>query len=290
MACVEKYGRECTFIEDFGSGNPEPGTHWLKGILMETAILIVLYRIVFFMGVKPALEYMYKSNKKTWDYMLTFKGMFHPNVQIEVVYLSILSVHHIIGGAMMVYGVVYERPDIWIQGAIFDLVDAVHDTFLMILPAWPFSDRNPQLLMLLIPHHAFSFVITVPAIVSGLGHDTDAQTIGACLLAAGGISAGALCFTRTCDRRDPAQAWQEAICWICNTIFYDYCRFYVFPIAVYNIISTKWSTYGVPMQAALVLVVLFMTFFNVMIGLDVHLTTLNRLKTALAGGEKPKDK
>lgn len=148
MACVAKYGRECTFIEDFGSGNPEPGMHWLKGILTETAIVIVLYRIVFFMALRPALEYMYKSNKKTWESMLTSTGKIHPNVQIEVFYVYILCVHQLIGGALMVYGVVYERPDIWIQGAIVDLVFAVHNTFIR---GWPFSDIETIFLLLINP-------------------------------------------------------------------------------------------------------------------------------------------
>ena len=85
-----------------------------------------------------------------------------------------------------------------------------------ILPAWPFDDRNPKLLMLFLPHHAFSFIITVPVIITGMAADVHAQKIGACLLFAGGVSALILSFTRTCDRRDPCQAWQE-VCMCVHT-------------------------------------------------------------------------
>ena len=36
------------------------------------------------------------------------------------------------------------------------------------LPAWPFADRDPTLMTVFLPHHAFSFIITVPAIISGM--------------------------------------------------------------------------------------------------------------------------
>ena len=54
------------------------------------------------------------------------------NVQVEIVYISILAAHHLTGGGMMMYGFVTGNTAIFIQGAIFDLADAVHDTALMV--------------------------------------------------------------------------------------------------------------------------------------------------------------
>ena len=53
-------------------------------------------------------------------------------MQIEVLYMTILGIHHLVGGAMMMYGFLTGNTAIWIQGAIFDLADAVHDTALMV--------------------------------------------------------------------------------------------------------------------------------------------------------------
>ena len=53
-------------------------------------------------------------------------------MQTEVLYMTILGIHHLVGGGMMMYGFLTGNTAIWIQGAIFDLVDAVHDTALMV--------------------------------------------------------------------------------------------------------------------------------------------------------------
>ena len=55
------------------------------------------------------------------------------NVQVEVVYSNLLAIHHTVGGALMIYGWYTGNPAIWAQGAIIDLVDAIHDTALMVL-------------------------------------------------------------------------------------------------------------------------------------------------------------
>lgn len=287
-ACQENFGRECMFYEDFGSGNPSPGWHWAKGILAETAILIVVYRVLFFIMLKPVVKHLYKRNKSTWQYMTTYKGICHKNVHVEVVYLTILSIHHIIGGGMMLYGWKTSNPALWAQGAIVDLADAIHDTVLMIAPLWPFDDRDPKLLQMMIPHHLCALVITLPAICNGMHEMEDAQLIGASLLLAGGMTDAIVCLTRTRDRRDPVQAWQEAIGWLTNTIFYTYCRFYIFPICAYNILSTTWADMESYMQICSVLVLVSMTFFNVNVGISGLRVTVNRLTTAINGGAKDK--
>ena len=88
-----------------------------------------------------------------------------------------------------------------------------------ILPAWPFDDRDPKMLSLVLPHHAFSLIIAVPAIITGMAEDVNAQKIGASLLFAGGVSCMILAYTRTCDRRDPCQAWQCVRMCACVYVF-----------------------------------------------------------------------
>lgn len=80
---------------------------------------------------------------------------------------------------------------------------------MQIAPLWPFDDRDPKLLQMMIPHHLCALIITLPAICNGMHEMEDAQLIGASLLLAGGMTDAIVCLTRTRDRRDPVQAWQE---------------------------------------------------------------------------------
>ena len=91
----------------------------------------------------------------------------------------------------------------------------LHFVVVQILPAWPFDDRDPKLITLFLPHHAFSFIITVPVIITGMAEDVNVQKIGASLLFSGGVRGLMLSYTRTCDRRDPHQAWQEVCVCVC---------------------------------------------------------------------------
>ena len=197
----------------------------------------------------------------------------------------------------------------------------LHFVVVQILPAWPFDDRDPKLITLFLPHHAFSFIITIPVIITGMAEDVNVQKIGASLLFAGGVSGMILAYTRTLDRRDPCQAWQavcmyvcmrvcvlywkhmcvgsnefidcvqlrvlhQAIAWIINGAFYDYCRWWVFPVCAYNLLNDRWASMGTAMQVAGVVVLVFMVFFNFLVGVDLHMTVFNRIKVALAGGQK----
>ena len=43
---------------------------------------------------------------------------------------------------------------------------------------------------------------------------------------------------------------------------------------------------GTAMHVASVVVLVFMVFFNFAVGVDLHMTVFNRVKIALAGGQK----
>ena len=58
----------------------------------------------------------------------------------------------------------------------------------------------------------------------------------------------------------------QAIAWIVNAAFYDYCRWWVFPVCAYNMLNDRWAGMGGAMQAAVVVVAVFMVFFNFLVG------------------------
>lgn len=267
------------FAKDFGSDNTEPGSHWIPGILIETAVLIIIYRIVFFKLLGGALQGVMPergdSSLRFWKRLSAenpkpIKGIFHPDAQREFHYCFILAVHHLIGGGLMGYGVLYNNPTIWAQGAIIDLVDAVHDSALMVIPQWPFEDRNPKLMVLVLPHHLSSIIITVPSIVFGLHMNKDVQMIGACLLLAGGIGLGVLCFCRTMDRTKHSDLIMEFLSWTMNMIFFHYCRYYIFTGCCYNLFRDHWHEWSAPIATAMITAVLCMTFFNVLVTIDIN--------------------
>lgn len=273
------------FAYDFGSGDTEPGAHWLPGIAAETVIGIILYHLIFFQLLKRLLL-SWHSSRPYWSYLLTYKGLFHSNVQIEIVYVQLLAIHHLIGGSMMLYGWYVGDAAWFAQGALFDLFDAVHDTFAMCVPSWPFEDRNKKLMTLMIPHHAFSFLICWPVIMSGLHQDPNCQLVGVSLLFAGGVSCSSLGYARTLRRYSHTEAIQEAVVNVFNLSVYLFCRFYVYPLAMYQLISDVWTDLSGAFRVMMIIVNICMLFFNVLIAVDATSMTARSIRNAFKGGKK----
>ena len=89
-----------------------------------------------------------------------------------------------------------------------NLVDDIHDTVLMILPAWPFTGgpgekRDMKIVSLMCIHHSFGIVSLVPVVLTGLYKDARVQAIGWALLLAGGVSCTILAYNRTINRNTP---------------------------------------------------------------------------------------
>merc|ERR1719447_717023 len=90
----------------------------LKSIAIETAVLFVTYRFLFFILLRIVVKKVL-SERPWWDYLTTYKGLFSENTQIEVVYIILLGSHHILGGAMMIYAIIYGDAVIYAHAAIW---------------------------------------------------------------------------------------------------------------------------------------------------------------------------
>ena len=307
------------FFDDFGSGSSTPGVSWLPGLLGETLILVALYRFLFFGLLRKLCEQTF-CKASWWPYLLTFNGLFCQDVQKEVVYMSILAVHHLLGGGLMLAGYVYDSPSMWLQGLLFEVVDDIHDSMLMLIPLWPFvettdtsatlattgrptasspdaaansatqpaSNRDPKLATLLCFHHSFGIITFIPVILTGLFLDSRVQAIGWSLLLAGGISCGVLAYSRTIDRNTPTGAWKSFIVWMCNLGFFYYCRFYVYPREFYSLVYTEWAQLETSTKIVLVVGNLLISVFNLAIGVDATFQAVGLLRNALRGGKPVK--
>merc|ERR1719327_2129451 len=228
------------FLQHFSSGDMTPGSHWLLGMTGATAVGTIVYHVLGFRLMKACLKKVY-SRCSWWDYLATYPGLICKDTQKEVLYTSILAVHHIFGGGLMAYGSATGSSTAFIAGALVSMMDDVHDTICMLLPAWPFGGqgekRDVKLITLLLIHHFAAILATFPTIVSGMHANPHVQAIGAWLLLAGGVSHWTLVMSRTCNRNVPAEAEMDALIWICGLLFYAYSRLYAFPLhimAVFN--------------------------------------------------------
>jgi len=81
----------------------------LISIAIELSVLLLLYRVLFFTVLKGFLLKLFEQ-QSWWEYLTTYEGIFTKNTQVEVVYISLNGLHHLIGGLMMVYGVLFNNP------------------------------------------------------------------------------------------------------------------------------------------------------------------------------------
>jgi len=255
----------------------------LTSIAIETSVLFIIYRVVFFNFLGRIINKIY-STRPWWDYLTTYEGLFTKNTQVEVVYITLLANHHIIGGVFMLYAWYYDIPLIYAHAAMWELVDDINDMMCMVFCFYPFHERDMKMICVMGFHHLFGFVIVVPALTTGLYLDHNLQFIGIALLFAGGVSCVVLALSRTMDRRIPREAWMDFFTWMINLLFFGTCRFYIFPkrLSIFFSYSDIDGGYKYALYASIG----FMMLFNVLIYIDVIGGTFTRLLVALNNGEK----
>jgi len=250
-------------------------------IAIEVALLFLIYRTLFFIVLKRAFKQLYEK-QTWWDYLTTFEGTFVKDTQIEIVYVTLLGLHHSTGGFLMLYGVLYDNPVVWCHGALWELVDDIHDLMCISFLWWPFEEFDLPKLVVMGAHHMFGMIIIVPVLTSELYLDRDLQYIGIALLLAGSVSCIGLVISRTMDRRVPKEAWIEFFMWLFNLLFFSFCRFYIYPKHLYRFfVTTNWER-----NDKFIIAAICMAMFNVPIFFDALKGTYDRLLVALNAGEK----
>jgi len=258
----------------------------LTSIAMEVAVLFIIYRVVWFSLLKQFLKWVY-SRRPWWDYLTTYEGLFTKNVQLEIVYISLLTSHHHLGGFLMLYAYVYHDPTMFAHAAMWELVDDINDMMCLLFVWWPFYERDLKMIFLMFSHHVAGVIIIVPALTRGLYLNRDFQFIGLSLLLAGGVSTAVIGISRTMDRRVGSEAWMDFFLWLMNFTFFVICRFYIFPIYLFRLFEKSvWQeiTSGVTRNVICAGVV-SMTLFDILIFLDMLGCTVTRLRIALNNGE-----
>jgi len=159
----------------------------LLSVAIEMAILLILYRIIFFTVLKRYITQLF-ATRPWWDYLATYEGLFSKNTQVEVVYVALLMIHHFIGGLGMLYAYIVDDPILFAHAALLELVDDIHDLMCMTCLWWPFEERDYKMLVVMGFHHIFGVIIIVPVLTTGLYQDKNLQLIGIALLLAGAVS------------------------------------------------------------------------------------------------------
>merc|ERR1719285_1146832 len=177
----------------------------LMSIGIETSVLLIIYRVVFFNFLGRLTKKLY-STRPWWDYLTTYKGVLTENTQVEVVYITLLANHHLIGSLLMLYAYYYDKPILYAHAAMWELVDDIHDMMCMVFCLWPFHERDLKMICVMGLHHLCGFIIIVPALNTGLYLDRNLQFAGLALLFSGGIGSAILALSRIMDRRIPTEA------------------------------------------------------------------------------------
>jgi len=275
------------FFSDFGTGNSTPGLHWLPGICGFLIVATPLYHILGFRLLRSALLKTY-SQRSWWTYLKTYKGMLCEDVQTELQYISIVALHHILGGGLMAYGMCFGSPSAWAAGALIGCLDDVHDSICMLLPAWPFGGdkRDFKFITIMLIHHSAAIMSTLPVLCTGFHANPHIQSIGAWLLLAGGISHCTLALSRTCNRNVASEAKLDALIWTLGGAFYVYSRLWCFPRSIFAIFREEYADLGVGMKIALISFTGMMGLFNILIFLDVMKNVVKRIKLVLTSAKR----
>jgi len=253
----------------------------LTSIAIELVIMLVMYHTVFFTMLKRSINELYAS-RPWWDYLTTYQGLFSKNTQNEIIYISLLGLHHFLGGFAMLYAYLYDCPALFAHAALWELVDDIHDLVSMLFLCWPFEELDLRMIVIMGFHHIFGVIIIVPLLTTGLYMDHNLQLIGIALLLAGGVSCSGLVISRTMDRRIPKEALMDFLMWLVNLSFFSLCRFYIFPQQLYLHFEKKnWETDYLFITAGMC-----MMMFNVLIFLDALKGTFVRMLIVFNNGEK----
>ena len=170
-----------------------------------------------------------------------------PNFQEEVVYLTILSIHHWISTGLVMYGLYIDNSVYCLHGAILDLTNSIHDAALMVrrlgvelswvcsacvviladltaqclvqhFHSWPFEwldeqgsndkiKKKKHDLVGMMVLYHLFSIITVPAIITGLIELPEARLVGVMLAVA--VHVSVMGFTHTRNRSLKCQYWQS---------------------------------------------------------------------------------
>jgi len=253
----------------------------LTSIAIELVILLVIYRTVFFTILKGNLNQLYAS-RPWWDYLTTYRGLFSKNTQNEIIYISLLGLHHFLGGFAMLYAYLYDSPALFAHAALWELVDDINDLVSMLFLCWPFEKLDLKMIVIMGFHHIFGVIIIVPLLITGLYLDHNLQLIGIALLLAGGVSCSGLVVSRTMDHRIPKEALMDFLMWLVNLAFFSLCRFYIFPQQLYLYFEkNNWETDYFFITAGMC-----MLMFNVLIFLDALKGTFGRMLIVFNNAEK----
>jgi len=253
----------------------------LTSIAIELVILLVIYRTVFFTILKGNLNQLYAS-RPWWDYLTTYRGLFSKNTQNEIIYISLLGLHHFLGGFAMLYAYLYDSPALFAHAALWELVDDINDLVSMLFLCWPFEELDLKMIVIMGFHHIFGVIIIVPLLITGLYLDHNLQLIGIALLLAGGVSCCGLVISRTMNRRIKKEAWMDFLIWLVNLSFFSLCRFYIFPQQLYLYFEkNNWETDYLFIAGGFC-----MLMFNVLIFLDALNGTFARMLIVINNGEK----
>jgi len=253
----------------------------LTSIAIEMVILLVIYHTVFFTMLKRSINQLYAS-RPWWDYLTTYRGLFSKNTQNEIIYISLLGLHHFLGGFAMLYAYLYDSPALFAHAALWELVDDINDLVSMVFLCWPFEERDLKMIVIMGFHHIAGVIIIVPVLITGLYLDHNLQLIGIALLLAGGVSCCGLVISRTMNRRIKKEAWMDFLIWLVNLSFFSLCRFYIFPQQLYLYFEkSNWETNYLFFAGGIC-----MMMFNVLIWLDAVNGTFARMLIAFDSGEE----
>jgi len=199
-----------------------------------------------------------------------------------VIYLTLIAVHHLLGGFVLLYAYLYDNASLCGHAAMWELADDIHDLICLLFLYWPFEVRELKIIVFTGFHHIVGVIIIVPVLTQGLYLDQNLQLIAIALLLAGGVSCCAVIITRTMDRRVPKECWMDLLIWLVNLLFFLVCRFYIFPQQLYLYFEkTNWETNHLLIAGAMC-----MTMFNLLIFTDSLSSTYARMVIALNNGEK----
>jgi len=210
----------------------------LSWMAVEVSVWAVLYAILIANMLVPYVRKTL-SAQPFWEPMLQRQGQVLTSMAEESVMAMSISVHHLFGGSLMLYGQLVGNEEIWLHGLFVEIGFEVVDVIALILNQYPYTVVQPGLRMLTLFHHFPGLFAAPNLIMKGLHRNSDLQAIGWSLLLAGGVSL--LCDSFKQTRSLDTQLGQWLTLHIINMIGVILARFVIFPVASYNLLTKLWA-------------------------------------------------
>ena len=257
-----------------------------QSMIWEAIFWTVLY-LGYASGWSHVVRAMHRPTK-LWKMAGKRGGLFSGNGRDDCVLWTLLGVHHITAGLLMLLGVLHSDPILWRHGYLLETGLEVADTLAFLFGLYPYGRHDgfkPEMQAAMMFHHLPGMLMAPFVMSQGLYANPHLQQIGFWMLAGAAVSCFAGIYTYSLDME--RQIVQATVALVVNTAFFLYCRLYIFPVESWNVLQDVKSDEVLGQNSVLIGIMYFgaiaLSIFNIACVADLIPKNYRYIKRCLDG-------